>query len=218
MENRMKTSRLATALLLACTFALAACNRDDAATGAGTTGAPERTAGTEVTGAIEKARQKLDKGNISVSGDHAAKAEITPAGDLLIDGRTVAITPEQRKLLLEYRAHVVGVASAGMDIGVQGATLAAKAVGEALRGAITGDTESIEQRVEEQAAGVKDAALRLCDHLPAMLASQQKLAAALPEFEPYATMTQADIDECRSDAAHERTAPSASPKPEPVAG
>lgn len=206
----MKTSRLALALLLSCAFGLAACGRDDATA---KTGAAERTAGTEVTGAIEKARRKMDKGNITISGDNAAKAEITPAGDLLIDGRTVAVTPEQRALLLEYRSHVLGVASAGMDVGVEGAALAAKAMGEALRGVITGDTENIEKRVEEQAAGVHDAALKLCDHLPPMLASQQKLAAALPEFRPYATMTAEDVDDCRRDALRERPAPPTPPVP-----
>ena len=32
-----------------------------------------------------------------------------------------------------------------------------------------------------------------------MLVSQQKLAAALPAFKPYATMTQQDVDDCGKD-------------------
>ena len=32
-----------------------------------------------------------------------------------------------------------------------------------------------------------------------MLATQQQLAAALPAFKPYATMEQADIDDCADD-------------------
>ena len=34
----------------------------------------------------------------------------------------------------------------------------------------------------------------------ALLASQQALAANLPAFKPYATMTQEDIDDCGKDA------------------
>ena len=34
------------------------------------------------------------------------------------------------------------------------------------------------------------------DQLPAMLATQQRLAVAIPEFKPYASMTQTDIDDC----------------------
>ena len=48
-------------------------------------------------------------------------------------------------------------------------------------------------------------AAKLCGRLPDMMASQQKLAAALPEFRPYATMTQDDIDDC-FDESREETA------------
>jgi hypothetical protein len=33
-----------------------------------------------------------------------------------------------------------------------------------------------------------------------MMTSQRKLAADVPEFRPYATMTQQDIDDCRTNA------------------
>ena len=40
-----------------------------------------------------------------------------------------------------------------------------------------------------------------------MMASQQKLAAALPEFKPYATMDQSDVDDCWQETSeHETTA------------
>jgi hypothetical protein len=39
--------------------------------------------------------------------------------------------------------------------------------------------------------------------MPALLASQQKLAAAMPQFQPYATMKQKDIDDCSKDMSDE---------------
>jgi hypothetical protein len=39
--------------------------------------------------------------------------------------------------------------------------------------------------------------------MPDLLASQQKLAAAMPEFRPYATMTQKDVDDCGKDTIDE---------------
>ena len=36
----------------------------------------------------------------------------------------------------------------------------------------------------------------LCTRLPPLLATQNQLAASLPEFKPYASMTQTDIDDC----------------------
>jgi hypothetical protein len=41
--------------------------------------------------------------------------------------------------------------------------------------------------------------MQLCKRMPGLLTSQQKLAAALPAFRPYATMTQEDIDDCGRD-------------------
>lgn len=156
-----------------------------------------------VSEAITEARQEIRQGNITISEREKdlPKAEITPQGDLLIAGRAVAVDPAQRALLLEYREHVVGVAESGMEIGMQGADLATKAIGEALKGVFSGKSEQeIEQSVEAEAGQIKASAAKLCNRLPAMMASQQKLAAALPEFKPYATMTQEDIDDCLDDA------------------
>jgi hypothetical protein len=152
--------------------------------------------------AMDEARSEIRTGNLSISAESRdlPKAEISPQGDLLIDGRKVETTPGQRALLLDYRGHLVGVAESGMDIGLQGADLAAKAMGEAVKGMFTGKSEAeIERSIEAEADGIKAAAVRLCDRLPAMLASQRQLAAALPEFAPYATMDESDIDDCMDD-------------------
>lgn len=172
--------------------------------------------GRAVSEAMTEAREEIHKGNITLSGDgNLAKAEITPQGDLLIDGRAVAINPEQRALLLEYRGHVTGVAESGMEIGAHGADLAGKAVGEVVKGLLDGKSErEIGRSIEAEAAQIKASAAKLCARLPAMMASQQKLAAALPEFKPYARMTQEDIDECYSETAEAPTPPAAPSAPD----
>lgn len=183
---------------------------------------PTSSLGKLVDKEIREAREKLATENIGLNGnvrvskgkdggvsissnddekDSRPKGEITPKGDLLIDGKVVAINADQRAMLMEYRAHVIGIAESGMDIGVQGADLAAKAMGEAFKGIFSGKSEQdIEKTVEAEAAKIKMSAAKLCGKLPAMLASQQKLAAALPEFKPYATMTQEDIADCMKDS------------------
>jgi len=213
--------------ILACTAliaSLAACQDKAPSTPAGsapsaTTHKPESALGRVVDKEIRKAREKLATENISIRNgvrfngkggvnidtndpdDNRPEAEITPRGDLLVDGKAVAIDDEQRALLLEHRAQIIGIAESGMDIGVQGADLAAKAMGEAFKGIFSGKSEQeIEKSVEAEAAGIKQAAAKLCARLPGLLASQQKLAAALPEFGPYATMTKEDIDDCMKDS------------------
>lgn len=200
--------------LLACS-PLAACKKDPPpAPAPSATQEPESALGRVVSREVRKAREKLVTENISLNSgvrfnngnvdvysddvsDNRPKAEITPKGDLLIAGKPVAITAKQRAMLLEHRVQIIGIAESGMDIGVQGADLAAKAMGEAFKGILSGKSEQeIEQSVEAEAASIKQAAAKLCARLPGLMASQQKLAASLPEFKPYAAMTQGDIDDC----------------------
>ncbi len=188
-------------LLLACLPWMGACtNPDNTSHDSVTAGLNQASEG--IRGASEKVSEKLASGDISLSnGDaNAPDAAITPQGELLIDGHKVTTSADQQALLLEYRTHVVGVAQAGADIGLQGADLAIKAMGEAVKGVFSGASEQdIERAVETQATGIKQEAMKLCDRLPALLATQQKLAAALPEFRPYATMEASEIDDCRND-------------------
>lgn len=199
--------------LLACLPLLGACTRQPDSTTAARQGAqPTSALGNVVKKATDQAREKLATENISINGDmhisvnghdigrdgDGTRAEITPRGDLLIEGNPVAIDPRQRELLLQYRQQIIDIAGAGMDIGVQGADLGMKAASEAIRGIFSGNTDQVEQRVEAQAARIEAAAMQLCARLPAMLSTQQQLAASLPAFKPYATMDQADIDDCYS--------------------
>lgn len=170
---------------------------------------------------LDKAREKIKTENLSISnvhvgagdvqigdqadrsGNRAPDAEITPQGDLLIEGAKVQVNAEQHALLKRYRSQIEGVAMTGMDIGEQGAEIAGKALTEAFTGIFSGNADQIDQRVEQQVEAdtdkIKLAAIELCDQLPAMMATQQALAASLPEFKPYATMEQSDIDECYDD-------------------
>lgn len=211
------TKQLAPALLLALALPLAACQKAPAppAPPASPDAAGAQTAiGRVVEKAIVEAREELRTENISISdGPHIKingreirrasdepKAEITPQGDLLIEGKAVEIDAAQRKMLLDYRAHVIAIAEAGMAMGIKGADLAGKAISETIGGLFSGNTEEMEQRIEAEAEKLEADAHKLCAQLPPMMVLQQRLAASLPEFKPYATMTQEDIDECKDES------------------
>lgn len=214
----MNTSLRVPALLLAIALpALAACHRNDAQAprDADTAASePQTILGKSVDKALRKARQELETGNLSLNdgvdvqiGEHGRRfriggdkqdtpAAITPQGGFLVEGKPIEVTPAQRELLLAYRKDVIRVAEAGMTVGVKGADLAGKAVMETLNGLMQGDTGQVEKRMEAEGRKLEVEAMKICDLLPAMLASQRKLAASLPAFEPYAKMTQDDVDEC----------------------
>ena len=168
--------------------------------------------------ALDRAETKLRTQNITISGndgivvlsdtspdDNRASrlpmAQITPQGDLLISDKPVAITPAQRVMLLDYRQQLIEIGAQGIAIGKQGAALGMNAASEAIAGAFSGKPEQeIRRHIEAKTSGIREAAAKLCDRLPAMMATQQKLATDVPAFKPYATMTQQDIVDCHRNA------------------
>ncbi|MBZ4186845.1 MAG: DUF2884 family protein [Lysobacterales bacterium] len=208
--------RIATAVI-AC-MPLLGCSQPPAPPAPPTPPAPPATAdkgfiGQQVDKALTQARKELREGNLSLNGDmkinvnghnvsrHTSglpKGEISPQGDLLIDGKPVAITPAQRQQLLAYRGQIINIAEAGMAIGSQGADIAGTAL-QGVAGAIFGGEKGqkdFEARMEAEGKKIEAQAMKLCAYLPPMLASQQALAGSLPAFKPYATMTQDDINDC----------------------
>ncbi len=144
-------------------------------------------------------------GKISANGksvtlrvDGLPNAQITATGDLSIGGKAVAVNASQRALLQSYHREMNAMTADGIAIGKQGAALAGKAVTEAIKGAISGNADDVDNKVEAEAQKIKQQALQLCQRLATVKASQDALAASLPEFKPYATMEQSDVDGCGS--------------------
>lgn len=180
-------------LMLAPLLALAACGNasDDAATGT--------TLAEKVTREIreEMARENLDVGG----GKGLPPAELTPEGELLIDGKAVGLDASQRELAIAYRADMAAIAEHGAAIGMEAAGLAKESIGIAIDGLLSGEgTGAVEAKTKEKAKDIEVAAMALCDRLPALYQSQQALAAAVPEFAPYAQMDKSDIDDCHVNA------------------
>lgn len=164
-------------------------------------------------------RAKLDSENLSLDGLHFGKddkrgtamrkdrpkGEISPEGDLLIDGKAVAVDAAQRRQLLDYRTQVIDLARLGLDAGEQAAMLAIDATNVSMfRLIVGGMTGSLERRVEASVKrDIAPAVLQICRQLPRLRDSQQALAASVPEFRPYATLEQDDIDGCERDVGDE---------------
>lgn len=188
------------AILVACLPALGACNSDTNSTSSsGITASVDDS----ISSALDAVQKRLQDEPITVSHNTPglAVAKITPQGDFIVDGKTVALTPAQREAVLEYRKQLIAVATQGIAVGKQGAALGLQAASTAIADALSGKSDDdIHKKVEAQTAEIRQAAEKMCDQLPSMMAEQQKLAAALPAFKPYATMTQSDIDNCRTDA------------------
>lgn len=173
----------------------------------------------EVRMELAAARAELETGNLELGqdlrlgkrgrGDDRAdalpKAEITPAGDLLVAGQAVAVDAAQRRELLAYRGQVIEVAIAGIELGERSANAALDAVDQGLfRLMFSAMTGSLERRMEKTIRETVEPGVRqICLSLPALYEAQQRLAGAVPEFRPYATMQADEIDDCMDEVTRE---------------
>lgn len=147
-----------------------------------------------------------DKGNVTSNGkvitlraSGQPDAKISAGGDLTIDGKAVAVNDAQRVLLQSYLKEMNAMTNDGIAIGKQGAALAGTAVSEAIKGAIKGDGDQVDAKIEAEAKKIEQQAMQLCGRLVTIKASQDALAEQLPAFKPYATIDASDVDDCGSD-------------------
>lgn len=136
--------------------------------------------------------------NLTLNATGHPQAEISAKGDFIVGGKKVEVSDAQRALLVAYHRELGGVADAGIATGKEGAKLAGKAVGAAVKGIFSGNPDQIEQQIEAEAEKVEAQAMKICDRLPGLYRAQQDLAAALPAFRPYASMDEGDAEDCRT--------------------
>ncbi|MFC6841971.1 DUF2884 family protein [Xanthomonas theicola] len=138
----------------------------------------------------------LDNGDITLTVSGQPPATITRTGDLLIDGKQIAVSAEQHALLVAYREQLGAIGTQGQEVGKQGAALGVKAAGDALAGVISGNTDHVGENIEAQAEKLKQEALKICEQVAALRQAQDTLAQQLPTFRPYASLDASDISDC----------------------
>ncbi len=187
-------SRILTfALVLAASLAVTGCAADNAPADGergGFAGLADKAV-SEIRDEIANEDMDLGRGN-----DRQPAAKLTPQGDLIIGGEKVAMTEEQRAIALAYRQTLGNVAETGARLGLEGAALAGDALKLAAASVLSGKGPSVEEQIKEKTQVIEAEAKALCALLPNLLEQQQRFAAAVPEFAPYANMTQEDVEKC----------------------
>lgn len=197
--NTLRRSTLVLALMLA--VPIAGCSddaRSDANKAVDDAQAAVNEAAAEggaMSQAFAEAREKLRTENLPLSaGDGVPKAELTPQGDLLINGVAVPVNAEQREAVLAFRSETLAVADAGMAMGEKGVEIAGDALALAAKGIFGGDTAEGEARIEAKGKAMETEALALCERVVALEAAQDRLASVLPAFKPYAKAIDVEAD------------------------
>lgn len=158
---------------------------------------------TDINKAINDA--KTDLTDISVTLKDGSKAKIASNGDMTINGKAIVLNDQQRALSKSYYDATKKVALQGIEIGKESAKLATQAIGTAIGGLMSGDTDkAIEKTIESKTGKIEAVAKNLCASAIELKAIQEKLAAAVPEFiaEPMEVTTNKDGCEVKSSDTH----------------
>ncbi len=194
----MNTSKaLLYPLLIGAVLGATACTQEarQAATEAGETIKAATAETGEAAKAIAEAREKLKHENLTLGNEvQGPKAELTPEGDLLIAGKPVPMTQEQREAALAYRTELLEITDAGLVMGQQGVELAGEAVSQVVSGLFSGEAEKASAQIEAKGQEIAAAGLALCERLQGFGATQERFAALVPQFAPYAKAIEVHAD------------------------
>ncbi|HET7222765.1 MAG TPA: hypothetical protein VFI81_06185 [Rhodanobacteraceae bacterium] len=140
-----------------------------------------------------------DNGDVVAHARDGSDARITAAGDLDIQGKSLAVTPAQRELLKGYHADAVVLRKDAVATGEAGMKTGMHALDAVAKGLASGNADSIDREVDSRAKQVDALANAVCQDLARLYADQGKVAAAMPAFGPYATIEPHEVSECRGD-------------------
>ncbi len=143
---------------------------------------------------------------VLVHASAQSDAEITPTGSLTIGGDPVPVTPQQQALLREYHDAALILHRDAIATGAAGARMGGSAIRSVVRGLLRGNPENIGKEIEASAGEIASKALAVCRQMEVLQDIQDDVAAALPAFQPYATIKDVDARDCQEVAqAHATT-------------
>jgi hypothetical protein len=128
------------------------------------------------------------------------EARISPAGDLVIAGKAVAINPGQRKLLQQYYGGMRDIEHQGLAIGEHALDMVGGMLGTLLTAVLSGDEDKdVDKKMKEKTTPLKDEARALCRDVRDERVLQDKIAGEIPAFKPYAIMDADSEHDCHID-------------------
>jgi len=138
----------------------------------------------------------LNSRQLAVRRHNSPDAIVSVTGELTIDGKTVALNQAQKDLATRYFAGAKTLRDDGFATGMAGASTALTAISAVVSGLASGEPDKIGDAVEAKAAQVEVQAQKLCRDQGELAATQNALAASVPEFKPYALIQTQDVNEC----------------------
>ena len=139
----------------------------------------------------------LDDSHVAVHAPGRADAIVSASGALSIAGTPVTVDAAQAQIAARYFASAIALRNDAVKTGAAGGSTAATAITSVAVGLASGNPDSIDAKVNASAAKVEAAANRVCADVLALTQAQDDLAAALPQFKPYATIAAHEANGCK---------------------
>ena len=139
--------------------------------------------------------------DVVITATDMSEALITPAGDLKIGGKPVAVTGDERALLKKYSAGILDIQERGIRIGQHAVDMVGGMVGTLVEDLIAngGDDKKLDKDMKAKAEPLKDEARALCADVRIQKQLQQQIVAELPAFRPYAVIDTDSENNCHVD-------------------
>lgn len=138
----------------------------------------------------------IDDGRVGAIASNGDVAWVDDNGGIEIDGARLDLSSDQQGLAADYHQQAMTLQESAKAIGLQGARVAGTAISEVARGLMSGEPDSIGERVDKEASVIEAQARQLCHQLRQLRDTQDALGSAVPAFKPYGTIDARTADDC----------------------
>ena len=145
----------------------------------------------------------LVNGQVILKAKGLPNASISEQGEFRIDDKPLNISPDQQVLFRRFHAQTETIVHQSLDVAKAGVGTGAGISTGVLRNVLNGKTDdaSMQATVHEHLTGLSHSVDILCDQLAAQKGIQDRLAGQVAAFRPYASITDAQIQECHHGAS-----------------
>ena len=142
----------------------------------------------------------IDGQTVVIENRDGDDARISNSGNLTVNGKTVAVSASQKRLLQRYNQTVKDIRTKGIDLGAHAASFAMTVAGDAIAALFSGASEEeIDRHAKAEADKFKLQALPLCKDVQTLKQIQDQLVAGIPAFQPFDVIEAKDAEDCERD-------------------
>ena len=148
---------------------------------------------------------KISDGRVGAIAADRRIAWVDAAGGIEVEGQLLSLDQAQRDKGSNYHLQAMALREQALQVGRHGIKIANTAVSEIIAGLANGNSDQIENTIDQQSAQIDDQVQKMCDQLARLRQSQDALSKAVPAFLEYATIDASTAENCGPDVSRNRS-------------